>query len=231
MDVDPAQEARDELSAESDAELLAYMAMASDDPAGARNAWETFYLRHVDYLYAVCLRAYGSVLGGPQGAADLVADTFKRAYEHAGKFDAGGIEDAERLRRRMRAWLGRIAQRLAQTALRGRGKLPTQMLQQEHWQQVAPAESPGPADPQRIGRVRQAIAGLSAREQTVIRVTFQWYQAGKDHQRLPNDVAAELAETLQTTPENLRQIRRRALRKIKAFLECPADDDAGGPVR
>jgi hypothetical protein len=56
----------------------------------------------------------------------------------------------------------------------------------------------------------------------VLRVTFQWYEPGREHQRLPNDVAADLADTLQTTPENLRQIRRRALRKIKAHLTAPS---------
>ena len=56
------------------------------------------------------------------------------------------------------------------------------------------------------------------KEQMVIRVTFQWYRPGKPHQRLPNDVVADLAETLQTTSENLRQIRRRALIKIREFL-------------
>jgi len=57
----------------------------------------------------------------------------------------------------------------------------------------------------------------------VIRVTFQWYQPDREHQRLPNQVAKDLADTLGTTPENLRQIRHRALRKIEAHLRQHAD--------
>ena len=111
-----------------------------------------------------------------------------------------------------------MAQRLAQDVLRGRRRLAAKELPAEAWQDVPPPARPV-ADPERTRAVRAAIETLSPREQTVLRVTMQWYQADKDNQRLPNDVAAELAATLATTPENLRQIRRRAMRKVKAFLQ------------
>lgn len=207
-----------ELADETDADLLVYMALAADDAAVAAAAWQELYRRHARYLYAVCLRAYGNLLGGPAGVGDLVADTFGRAYEHAERFDAGGIVEAERLRRRVRAWLGRIAHRLVQTVLRGRSRVRCVLLDQDQWQQVAERGEPAAADPERTEPVRRAIESLSEREQVVIRVTFQWYQPDRAHQRLPNDVAAELAGFLQTTPENLRQIRHRALKKIEASL-------------
>ena len=47
------------------------------------------------------------------------------------------------------------------------------------------------------------------------------------HQRLPNDVAADLAETLGTTPENLRQIRSRAMKKIRTFLAAAEGAEIG----
>ena len=127
MTADRTQEPRAELARETDGDLLVYMTLAPDDPPAARAAWEEFYRRHVNYLYAVCLRAYGRPLGGQPAVADLVADTFKRAYENAEKFDADGITDPERLRGRTRGWLGRIAQRLAQDALRRRSRLPTRL--------------------------------------------------------------------------------------------------------
>ena len=225
----PCEPSSAEPAAETDADLLAYMAMSQDDPAGAGEAWREFHRRHAGYLYAVCLRAYGGLLGGPAGAADLAADTLRRAFENADKFDAAGLADGDRLRRRTRAWLGRIAQRLAQDALRRRGRLPTVQLEQDQWQHLA-AEPPtpeSPGDARRIEQVRQAIAELPDREQLVLRVTFQWYQVDREHQRLPNDVARDLAETLRTTPENLRQIRRRALRKIETHLRRSGDAPDG----
>ena len=217
MDIAPA--------GETDADLLVYMAMASDDPPVAREAWDVFYRRHVGYLYAVCRRSYARWLGGEAGVGDLVADTFKRAFEHAGTFDAEGVTDADRLRRRVRAWLGRIAQRLMQTALREAGRLPLRYAEPENWAELAPepVDGPGGETGESVGpevaAAREAMALLTEAEQTVLRVTLQWYRPERDHQRLPNDVAEDLARTLGTTPENLRQIRRRALRKVKQHVE------------
>lgn len=208
---------------ETDADLLAWMAMAGDDPTCAQAAWETFYRRHVEYLYAVCLRAYGPLLGGEAGAADLVAETFQRAYEHARTFSPGTEGDSDRLRRRTRAWLGRIAERLAQDALRGRGQVRARPLDPAQWERIAAEPRPDDATASAPARealelARQAIESLTPREQTVIRVTLQWYRPGEPHQRLPNDVCEDLARTLGTTSEHLRQIRRRAMKKIEAFL-------------
>ena len=121
------------LAGESDEDLLVYMTLARDDPAVAAAAWEEFYRRHVEYLYGIAVRAYAKLLGGEAGVCDVVADTFKRAYEHADTFTTGGITDAERMRLRTRAWLGRIAERLVQTRLRGWKKLPTRTLELGHW--------------------------------------------------------------------------------------------------
>lgn len=230
MEYTPARDVAADMAGETDGDLLVYMAMADDDPACARAAWEAFYLRHVEYLYAVCLRAYGPILGGEAGAADLVAETFKRAYEHAATFDSGGRVAPEQQRLRTRAWLGRIAQRLAMDALRGRGGPKTRTIEADQWQQIAaePALGPAEQDDDRISLVRQAIASLSDKEQTVIRVTFQWYRPGEANQRLPNDVCEDLAATLGTTSENLRQIRRRALKKIEEFLRANAPHLADG---
>ena len=197
---------------------MVYMSMSDDDATAAQDAWAEFYGRHVNYLHAVCVRAYGDVLNGDTGVGDLVAEAFRRAFRGAHLFRADDGEDPVRQRRRSRAWLGRIAQRLFQDTLRRRRRLETVHLDTAAWQQMPEPETPQSTDGEVVARVREALSQLSAKEQTVIRVTFQWYQPGKTHQRLPNDVAADLAGSLQTTPENLRQIRRRALQKIRRFL-------------
>ena len=210
-----------ELTRESDADLLVYMAMAEEDPHCARTAWGVFYGRHVDYLYRVCVRAYGDLPGGQAAAADVVAETFRLAFEKAHKFDPAGIEDVEPLRWRVRAWLGWIARRLVQDQLRSRRRMPTGSLEADHLQQLPGRDRPQRAPSAREELVRQAVLSLSEREQVVIRVTFQWYRPEQAHQRLPNDIAADLARTLGTTPENLRQIRRRALKKIADSVRPP----------
>ena len=224
MESTPARDQARELTNETDTDLLVYMTMAGDEPACARAAWEVFYRRHVEYLYRVCLRAYGWVLGGQAGAADLVAEAFRAAYENAHKFKPAGVTDADRLRLRVRAWLGWIARRIAQDILRSRGRLRTQSLELDHWQQVAQPQRPSAGASAKERAVREAVQSLGEREQLVIRTTLQWYRPEKQHQRLPNDVTADLSRTLGTTPENLRQIRRRAMRKIADLLRVGAED-------
>jgi RNA polymerase sigma factor (sigma-70 family) len=209
------------LTNETDVDLMGYMSMSDEDPSTAREAWAEFYKRHVDYLYGVCHRAYEHTLGGGAGVGDIVAETFHRAFQKAELFDANGIDDPVRIRRRTRAWLGRIAQRLVLETLRGAQRLPTCQFEIETWENIPEQPSLPPRDDKLIKQVRDALGQLSEKEQLVIRVTFEWHQPGRIHQRLPNDVTTDLAETLETTPENLRQIRRRALNKIRAILEQP----------
>ncbi len=224
----PADEMTDGVSAGAaggadDAELLARMARADADELRARQAWGEFYSRHAGYLRAVGMRAYAQMLGGPDGVGDLLSETFALAYRRAGTFRTDGITDPDRLRRRARAWLGWIARRVVQDALRGRGGVRETHLRAEHWQQVARDESRQPVESADVRRVREALLHLAPREQWVLRVTFQYYQPDRDHQRLPNDVCADLTRTLRTTPENLRQIRKRALAKLARRLQATSD--------
>jgi len=209
-----------ELVDETDADLLVYMSMAADDATVARSAWDVFYQRHMKYIWAVCHRAYADLMGGSEGVADLVAETFRRAYERADTFDSRGVDDASQQQKMVRAWLIRIAQRLAQEAMRNRSRLPTNELSVEHWQQIAqPDEAKPTTDNTQVTLVREALEMLTEKEQIVLRTTMQWYRPESPNQRLPNETCRELAMTLQTTPENLRQIRRRALKKIRDYVQ------------
>jgi hypothetical protein len=46
-----------------------------------------------------------------------------------------------------------------------------------------------------------------------------YFRPGEEHQRLPNEVSAELAKRWETTSENVRAIRSRATKKLKEYLE------------
>jgi DNA-directed RNA polymerase sigma subunit (sigma70/sigma32) len=60
---------------------------------------------------------------------------------------------------------------------------------------------------------------LTEREEDVLRTTFHWHDPTKEHQKLPEAVLSNLAKRWKTTPDNIRQIRSRALRKLKDALE------------
>lgn len=215
-----------DLSQETDEDLLVYMTMRDDDPSAANEAWAEFYQRHADYLYKVCCRVSKGILAG-SGPKDLVQETFIRAYEKASTFDNGGITDPNWLRLRARAWLGRIALNIYRDMLRGRRDV-TEMSVDSQELEAAPEQTPSPA-PTSINRrwLDEAIETLSEREKHVLRITYQYNQPGKKHQRLPNHVAEDLAKTLNTTSDNIRQIRRRALQKIGKYVKSKTGAKSG----
>jgi RNA polymerase sigma-70 factor, ECF subfamily len=209
--------ARPDLSAEADDDLLAYMTWKETDPDIAREAWAEFYRRHIQYLFGVCYKAFISTLKSRDRVADLVSEVFKRAYEHAASHKPSGLKDRNAMRRRVRAWLGTIAERLFLDGRPPEDAQPLEcQLEQDHWQTIPQFVAATKSDSELIAVVKTAIQTvLTDREREVLGVTLHWYDPSSDHQRLPNEVVAELAQRLGTTPENLRKIRERALAKIE----------------
>ncbi len=200
---------------ESDAELLALIA-DRDAPRSSRSRAEaTFYSRHVRYLYGVVQRdAHKLLKAASTGPEDLVQETFHRAFERAHTFSSGDTTDAEQLRRRTRAWLGRIASNLLADHLRSvREVSATPYLERLSCDDIDRPDPPS----RELDSICAALARLSEREQDVLRVSALYQRAG-DHQRLPNAVSAELATRWGTTNENIRAIRSRALKKLKELM-------------
>jgi RNA polymerase sigma factor (sigma-70 family) len=205
--------ARDDVEKKSDAELFLRVAASDAD----RDARAELYQRHVRYLYGVLSRQKEKLLAlAGMGAEDLVQDTFHRAFERASTFQPGDSSDPAECARRTRAWLGRIAQNLVVDAIARRREVSASPFVDRV--SCDDIDEPPQSSPE-VELVRQGLSELSEREQDVLRVTATYLRAGA-HQRLPNDVSAELAERWGTTSENVRAVRSRALKKLKEFLSA-----------
>ena len=208
----------------TDCELLRIMATVSRGTAKAQGAWAEFYLRHRRYMFGVCWRAFRDMLGGCR-IEEIVHDTFIRAYERAGTYTASGDSDEITARRRVRAWLGRISENIVHDLFRHE---PALVLLDEITEDLAAPEvgvsddCPPTAE---LARLEAAFDNLSDREQEVLRTTSFWIKPEQRQQRLPNSVMAKLAASLNTTPENIRQIRARAMSKLRLSL---ADQEEEG---
>ncbi|MEZ4372396.1 MAG: sigma-70 family RNA polymerase sigma factor [Polyangiaceae bacterium] len=207
----------------SESELLGAVASGGDTKQAAQ---AEFYSRHVHYLFAVLVKQQHRlrrVVG--ISAEDLVQDTFHRAFSRAHTFSSDGIDDPDHLRRRTRAWLGRIAQNLLIDAVRQSNEIADSATLERLEDEPPPSSRPPPDSQRPVAelsaseRMTRAFERLSEREQDVLRVSALYYRAGDEHQRLPNDVSQELAKRWQTSNENIRAIRSRALKKLKAWVE------------
>ena len=202
----------------SDAELLERVSQRSSDARAARDAEAEFYDRHARYLYGVLLQRVRRPLAlSGREVEDLVQETFFRAFARANSYSAGDTWDQDSQRRRSRAWLGRIAQHLlADWLADAREVSASPYLDTLAEPEAGPPSSRSP----KLRLMREALDTLTERERDVLRVAALYFRPGEEHQRLPNDVSAELARRWQTTNENLRAIRSRATKKLKQYLEA-----------
>lgn len=212
------------LSNADEAVLLGLMAMQASEPEQARAAWGELFVRHRRYLFVVVWRAYGRYLG-EDGCADLVCDTFRRAFEWTGRHkdvseltDRFVAESADGTRRRVLGWLGAIAERLFKDRFREDAAREEDFaLFLEHWRSASdqPVE-PGPIP--LSDAVRAALAALSPADAEALRVSLPWYDLATGAFAVPRGEAPRLAEMLGTTPEALRQRRHRAIKRLTDLL-------------
>ncbi len=198
---------------QSDGELFGEVTAA--DREVARRAERVLYERHVRYLFGVVSRQRKRLLLlAGLSAEDLVQDTFQRAFERAASFKAEPGLDAERARRRTRAWLGRIAQNLLTDSLRQSREIPAS----PYLEQLSAAATDGPpSSSPHLAPIRRALSQLSDREQDVLRVTALYYKS-EGSERLPNAVSAELGRRWGISNDNVRAIRSRALKKLRRAM-------------
>jgi RNA polymerase sigma factor (sigma-70 family) len=206
-----------DFTGENDADLLGYMGMRECE-LEARDAFAELYKRHAEWLYNVLLkRRMTRLVGGEEGAQDVLQITFILAFKKAHTFDAGNEGDPVSYRRRVRAWLGTIANNVTCNILRGSDALNRAIVDPNILDGVLERQPEGQSP--KADLIRDVLETFSEREKDIILETTLYYKAGEGHQRLPNEASRELSRRWNTTTENIRAIRSRALRKIKAAIE------------
>jgi RNA polymerase sigma factor (sigma-70 family) len=207
---------------EGDVALLRRMCGSELDATGARDAWAEFYRRHHGYLYSVCRRAHRSLIGDDR-VFDLIHDTFIRAFQRACSFHGAGDADLDGQQRLARAWLGAVSEHVVRDYFRREPQV--------EFVDVEPfADDSGPgreatSEPP-VSLLDAALETLTDREQEVLRTTALWYKPGERHQRLPNKIMEQLMTSLGTSSANVRQIRVRAIAKVKSFMDSHTEDNS-----
>lgn len=210
-----------DFSSDTDVDLLGYMALAEDDQQAGQEAFGEFYRRHRDWLAKMLsLSEVGRLVGGHREIGDVVSETFRRAYEGARTFVADESCAKDGGCRRARAWIGKIANNVVYDDLRlqdcAAGAEPLEELRLVPGSN--PFDDPAPGSP--LGRVAwEAFETLSEKERDVLLDTLLHFRLGAKQQRLPNAVSAALCKRWDTTPENIRTIRMRAMGKIRKHVE------------
>lgn len=200
---------------EGDGELLLLL---SERGPQSQTAWNELYFRHVRYLFAVCTKAFFGLLR-PEQIEELVQDTFIRAYDKASTFSFDLAVDKVGQQKAVRAWLGALSDSIARDYFRDQPMVDfvDDETLESFADQSGSDNSGSTSETQEV--LEAAMATLNEREQQVLRATAFWFKPEATNQRLPNKVMKDLAADLQTSPSNIRQIRKRALAKFREFIQ------------
>lgn len=199
--------------------MLRRMADESSDLGTRREAWGQFYERHARYVQRVCSRAHSQRIGHDR-VPDAVSDTFLRAYEKAATFNFCEASRDEQARA-VRGWLARINENIVHDYFRNAPTVDyTDEPKEVVWETTSASTDVPPEDaPDGDAKlVEEGLNTLTEREQRVLRETVFWYVDGARQQRMPHAAMERLAADLGTTPSNIRQIRTRALSKLRQYV-------------
>lgn len=209
-----------------DFELIRRMADQGPDSSVARDAWSLFYTRHYRFVARVCAYRHGYLLG-LAGVKDLAQDTFINAFKGAHTFDHAEQREAPEQELRCRGWLVAIAHNLVRDRYRGQPEVRLMddadvelpVLPDGNPDQIQTPES------ERLRLLKSGLGLLSDAEQTVLRATMLWWQPDREHQRMPESAMQQLSTDLGKSPDAIRQMRLRALKKLEKYVNDNLDNE------
>jgi len=213
----------------SDFELIRQMAEQTVDSAGARSAWAQFYVRHKRPLRLVCKRHYRYLLG-EDGVEDLVDETFMRAFDRSASFDHQEVCAPPIQELKCRGWLTRIAENLVRDRFRGQREVDLVLVEVDDLEKLAGTQGDCSSqcevpENKRLELLKAGFALLAENEKTILLATVFWQQQGRKHQRMPHLAMEHLSKDVGKSPVTIRQMRLRALDKLKKYVNENLPDE------
>lgn len=201
---------------DTDEVLILYMAEQEKNTAEARGAWEELYRRHASYVLGICRQVCDGMLDDDK-INGIMVETFLKAYLSARTYEFSSQQLADKIRRRVRAWLGVIAKHATIDVIRGQRNSGAFQLEPEEWEQIdSNQKCPVSKDTKIVRKLMEQV--LDDRERAELQATYMYYKPNKENQRLPDDIIEQLCKCFCTTPANLRRIRKKATEKMKEVL-------------
>ena len=198
------------------ADMFLAMSMKEVDRPTAEKAFNAFYYRYKDYLFSIVNKACISwKMYGEDLVKDVFQNTFLSVYQKAESFlliDDLPIENQEK---RLKAWLGRIAQNEMFQLLRENSKEKIDYLEDLSIFNESSEENEIIAS-ENVLLVEKALSNLKERDRDIL-ITYIQFEEG--NKKLPRDEISRLSEYWEVLPDNMRKIKQRALLNVKEYIE------------
>ncbi len=206
------------LTNEALADLFLSMALKEDDRQEAEKAFAEFYNRYKNYLYTVVRNACKSwEKYGDELIEGVHLNTFLTIYEKADSFLLIENIPFERQEKRMKSWLGKIARTEMFKLLR---ELKDEKDNIEYHDDLTFLENSDeeikPQKSEEFLLAEKALQALRERDRSIL-VTYLMFEDGK--KKMPSNEIQRLADMWDVLPDNMRQIKKRSLAKVKKYIE------------
>jgi RNA polymerase sigma factor (sigma-70 family) len=188
----------------------------------AEAALMELHRRHAKFLYPVCLRICEVFLADPNQVENLLSRTFWSVFRTAERFlpektNCNG--DAACLHHAVRCWMARKARWLAKDiAERSAGRASVALCGPDSLDQLG-QEDDDLSECECSEEMTAALNRLTPRERHIVLATYFFLDCETGNPVPPTEhVDVYLARRWGTTPPNVRQIRSRALAKLREML-------------
>lgn len=195
----------------SDEDLFVLMSFKKDNETEAQEAFRVFYDRYKKLLwslcYAVCTKL--DIVNGKEFAKHVFNNTMMAIYEHP-TFDSS--------KSKLSTWMSTIARNEAFDLIKEYGLNDTKVIPLNETITMSITDKERDVveyeTPQKKILV-EALNLLSERDREILLTCFMYQE---EHKHLPDEVLNELSRRYATTSANIRQIKKRALDKVKAHI-------------
>ena len=203
-------------------DLFLMMSIKDNDLEQAHNAFNEFHRRYAKYLYEIIKRACASFIKkyGDTLIENVFFNTLFRIYEKAETFMVIDTFDNESKKKTVKGWLGKIALNEMRTLLRENKKEDDKILYDTNYineKDIIANEESKEKPPKTFERklLEGALQSLKEQHREILLTYFAYEEEGK---YMPSNVLDELCSMHSTTRENLRQIKKRSLEKVKTYI-------------
>ena len=206
----PSKEPKRDITDASDEQLFDIMAK-NDSNGDASRAWAEFFKRYKEYLWKCCLQNCKSIPEGDQVAKDLFQTTMQKIFAKSKTYKKGKSQG-------LKGWISKIAfnefqDYLKKYHLKFTNDLPVDLIDEEIDEEHE-LESDN-IQTIKFENLKILLSNLSVREYKILITYMSYHQLDKPESHLPDEVMGELCEEFKVLPANVRQIKRRALLKLK----------------
>lgn len=213
---------------DTDCELMLALAYRKEDETAADEALAELFHRHHEKLVKIARRHFRTfqVFGGDPTAQaeDIVSATWVKLIDKAATYELCDDSDTEASRKHFMAWFFTIMKHLIldeEDRHQRKGEARTLLRGVDMDAALEELDAPLGSDPEPldIEPLHPLLDTLSEKEMDVLRLIVLELGLNCLTGRMPNGLMAGVAQQMDTTIINVRQLKSRAIKKIKARYE------------